>query len=85
MKVRDTLHCQRPRTFIYVFCLHYGFNPNRSLGLRRIMYLWQTVFLPFCRRRSGLRRDGTEEKTAAEGHKTAKSNNISIEIKTLRS
>ncbi len=47
-------------------------NPNRSLGLRRIMYLCQTVFLP-------------EEKTAAEGHKTARSNNITIEIKTLRS
>ena len=42
-------------------------------------------FLPFCRRRSGPRRDGTEEKTAAEGHKTARSNNITIEIKTLRS
>ena len=49
------------------------------------MYLCQTVFLPFCRRRSGLRRDGTEEKTAAEVHKTARSNNITIEIKTLRS
>ena len=61
------------------------FNPNRSLELRRIMYLCQTVFLPFCRRRSGLRRDGTEQKTAAEGHKTARSNNITIEIKTLRS
>ena len=60
-------------------------NPNRSLELRRIMYLWQTVFLPFCRRRSGLRRDETEEKTAAEGHKTARSNNKIIEIKTLRS
>lgn len=60
-------------------------SPNRSLELRRIMYLWQTVFLPFCRRRSGLRRNGTEEKTAAEGHKTARSNNITIEIKTLRS
>ena len=59
-------------------------NPNRSLELRRIMYSWQTVFLPFCRRRSGLRRDGTEEKTAAEGHKTARSNNITIEFKTLR-
>ena len=65
--------------------LFFRFIPNRSLGLRRIMYLCQTVFLPFCRRRSGLRRDGTEEKTAAEGHKTARSNNVSIEIKTLRS
>ena len=67
-------------------CMNYvsALNPNRSLELRRIMYLWQTVFLPFCRRRSGLRRDGTEEKTAAEGHKTARSNNITIEFKTLR-
>ena len=48
------------------------------------MYLWQTVFLPFGRRRSGLRRDGTEEKTAAEVHKTARSNNKAIEFKTLR-
>ena len=65
--------------------LFFRFIPNRSLELGRIMYLCQTVFIPFCRRRSGLRRDGTEEKTAAEGHKTARSNNITIEIKTLRS
>ena len=52
--------------------LFFRFIPNR-------------FFLPFCRRRSGLRRDGTEEKTAAEGHKTARSNNKIIEIKTLRS
>ena len=46
-------------------CLN-DFNPNMSLGFEQIIFLWRADWAQGTRRRSGLRREGLEDKMPAE-------------------